>query len=137
MQVARFMRDDSPREWLALGLSIAQLKSLFFINFEEETNLRNLANALGVTPPNVTGIVDRLEEQELVTREYNQLNRREQKLRLTPKGKDLVERLRERVSSRLTHLLERLDVEDLAALYRGLTALNTAAQERASEKNTQ
>ncbi len=129
MRAQQFMRDDSPGAWLALNLSIAQLKSLLFINFEGETNFKNLATALGVSPPNVTGIVDRLVEHGLVSREYNQLNRREQKLKLTAKGKDIINGLRERVSSHLSSLLERLDVQDLAALARGLNALNEAAQQ--------
>lgn len=129
MQAQRFMRDDSPGAWLALNLSIAQLKSLLFINFEGETNFRNLAAALGVSPPNVTGIVDRLVEHGLVSREYNPLNRREQKLKLTPAGKELINGLRERLNSRLSSLLERLEIQDLAALAQGLQALNQAAQQ--------
>ncbi len=129
MRAQQFMRDDSPGAWLALNLSIAQLKSLLFINFEGETNFKNLATALGVSPPNVTGIVDRLVEHGLVSREYNQLNRREQKLKLTATGKDIINGLRERVSSHLSSLLERLDIQDLAALARGLNALNEAAQQ--------
>jgi len=50
-----------------LSLTIGQLKSLFFIDFEGSTNFKKLATALGVTPPNVTGIVDHLVEQGLVT----------------------------------------------------------------------
>ncbi|HEX7475794.1 MAG TPA: hypothetical protein VF318_07465, partial [Dehalococcoidales bacterium] len=44
MQVQRQMRDDAPDAWLALDLTIGQLKSLFFINFEGVTNLKKLAD---------------------------------------------------------------------------------------------
>jgi DNA-binding MarR family transcriptional regulator len=70
MLIQSRIRDDAPGAWLALNLSIAQLKSLFFINFEGVTNFKSLAAAPGVTPPNVTGIIDRLVEHELVNREY-------------------------------------------------------------------
>jgi MarR family transcriptional regulator, organic hydroperoxide resistance regulator len=129
MQLQRRMKGDSPDVWLALNLTIAQLKSLFFINFEGQTNFKNLAAALGVTPPNVTGIIDRLVEQDLVSREYNQLNRREQRLKLTTKGVTLINKLKERLMFRHSILLERLDIEDLAALAKGLTALTVAAQQ--------
>jgi DNA-binding MarR family transcriptional regulator len=123
------MKGDSPEAWLALNLTIAQLKSLFFINYEGETNFKRLAAALLVTPPNVTGIVERLVEQGLVSREYNQLNRREQKLKLTAEGTKLINELKERLMFRHSVLLERLEIKDLVALAQGLTALTRAAQE--------
>jgi len=129
MQLQRRMKGDSPDVWLALNLTIAQLKSLFFINFEGQTNFKNLAVALGVTPPTVTGIIDRLVEQDLVSRESNQLNRREQRLKLTTKGVNLIGKLKERLMFRHSILLEKLDIEDLIALAKGLTALTVAAQQ--------
>jgi MarR family transcriptional regulator, organic hydroperoxide resistance regulator len=129
IQLEQHLKDSPPDAWLALNLTIAQLKSLLFIKFEGETNFKNLAAALGVTPPNVTGIIDRLVEQDLVSREYNQLNRREQRLKLTAKGMGLIIELKERLMFRHSVLLERLDIEDLAALARGITALNKVAQD--------
>jgi DNA-binding MarR family transcriptional regulator len=140
MQVQRQVRNDAPDAWLALDLTIGQLKSLFFINFEGVTNLKNLAAALGTTPPNVTGIIDRLIEHGLVSRECNQLNRREQILELTARGRELMTELKERTTSHLTRLLEQFEVEDLIGLVRGLTALAGAAQqdlETATEKTTE
>jgi DNA-binding MarR family transcriptional regulator len=127
MEIQRQIRGDAPGVWLTLNLTIAQLKSLFFINYEGETNLKNLAAALGVTPPNVTGIIDRLVEHGLVSREYNQLNRREQILKLTAAGEEQINKLNQLAVSRLTRTLERLDITDLAALAQGLAALNAGA----------
>jgi DNA-binding MarR family transcriptional regulator len=129
MQFRRLMKDDSPGAWLDLNLTIAQLKSLFYINFERETNVKNLASALKVTSPNVTGILDRLVEHELVSREYNQLNRREQIVKLTTKGEDLIGKLHERMFTRHSSILKRLSVEDLEALVTGLSVLIRALRE--------
>jgi MarR family transcriptional regulator, organic hydroperoxide resistance regulator len=115
--------------WLDLDLTIAQLKSLFFINYEGVTNSKSLATALGVTPPNVTGIIDRLVEHDLVSRDYNQLNRRELLLQLTPKGKELLNNLKEERISRHANLLNQMEAADLAALAKGLAALVKAAQQ--------
>jgi DNA-binding MarR family transcriptional regulator len=136
MQIQRRMRDDSPDAWLALNLSIAQLKSLFFINFEGVTNFKNLAAALGVTPPNVTGIIERLVEHDLVSREYNRSNRRMQMLKLTPKGLNLVTGLKERTTSQFSRLLETLSNEDLTALVQGLTALVKSVQQEQGKTAT-
>ncbi|MDD5701552.1 MAG: MarR family transcriptional regulator [Dehalococcoidales bacterium] len=118
---------DAPEAWLELSLTIGQLKSLLFIDYEGSTNFKRLAAALGVTPPNVTGIVDRLVEHELVSRSENPENRRMQILRLTEKGTTLLNELKERKVSQLTALLSRMDTQDLFALEQGLAALTRTA----------
>jgi MarR family transcriptional regulator, organic hydroperoxide resistance regulator len=122
------MHGDDPEHWLALNLTIAQLKSLFFINYEGSTNSKMLAKALQVTPPNVTGIVDRLVEQGLVNREENPENRRMQLLTVTDKGVTLLRDLDKRIINPFSRILAQLKTEDLSALARGLTALVEAAE---------
>ena len=117
-----------PEAWMDLSLTIGQLKSLFFIDFEGSTNFRKLATALGVTPPNITGIVDRLVEQGLVSRTENPENRRMLILKTTDNGKVLLARLRESGVSRMSNILAELSLEELAALAQGLTALARAAK---------
>jgi DNA-binding MarR family transcriptional regulator len=127
LQIQRSLRDDAPEPWLALNLSIAQLKCLFFIGFAGVTNFTRLAEALNVTAPNISGIIERLVEHGLVSRESNQTNRRMQMLKLTPAGADLVSGLKERTTAHFSRLLGSLSLEDLAALARGLKALSKAA----------
>jgi DNA-binding MarR family transcriptional regulator len=124
----------APEAWMDLSLTIGQLKSLFFIDFEGSTNFKKLATALGVTPPNVTGIVDRLVEQGMVSREENPEDRRMLLLKTTDKGKALLAKLRESRISRMSGILAQLSLEELSALAQGLTALTKAA-ERNKEKH--
>jgi MarR family transcriptional regulator, organic hydroperoxide resistance regulator len=127
-RIGRYMKEGAPEAWLALNLTIAQLKTLMFVNFEGVTNFKKLAAALGTTPPNVTGIIDRLVEQGLVSREYNQQNRRMQMLKLTEKAEVLLNELHQRATAHLTGILSALDIEDLSALAQGLDALANAAE---------
>jgi DNA-binding MarR family transcriptional regulator len=122
-QLMYAMEKNDSMAWMELNLTIAQLKSLIFIYFEETTNFVRLANALGVTPPNVTGIINRLVEQELVTREENHEDRRTFILQATEKGKALVNRLHERGIDRMAVILNRLSIEELTGLASGLAAL--------------
>jgi MarR family transcriptional regulator, organic hydroperoxide resistance regulator len=128
VSLGRYLHDEDPDPWLSLNLTIAQLKSLFFINFEGTTSSKQLATALGVTPPNVTGIIDRMVEHGLVSREYNQQNRRMQLLKLTVKGDDLITELKVRKTAYLSSLLEALSPDDLTALIQGMTSLVSAAE---------
>jgi DNA-binding MarR family transcriptional regulator len=117
----------APAAWMDLSLTIAQLKSLFFIDFEGSTNFRKLAEALGVTPSNVTGIVDHLVEQGLVSRTQNPEDRREMTLQATDKGKALVSNLKETGIKHMTQILSLLSLEELSSLAQGLSAFIRAA----------
>jgi len=114
--------------WMDISLTIGQLKSLFFIDSEASTNSRKLAKVLGVTPPNVTGIIDRLVEQGLVSRQENPEDRRILSLRTTDKGKSLLVKLRESGANRMSGVLAQLSIDELSALKKGLTALAVAAR---------
>jgi len=126
-QITKVLEKDTPQVWLELHLTTGQLKSLMYINAEGSTNSKNLASALHVTPPNVTGIVDRLVEQGLVSREENPQNRRMQILTATAKGEDLLGELIVCREIHLSKLLARVSREDLASLSQGFSALMQAS----------
>jgi DNA-binding MarR family transcriptional regulator len=127
-QIAHAGERQAPEAWMELNLTIGQLKSLFFIDFEGSTNFKKLATALGVTPPNVTGVVDHLVAQELVSREENPEDRRMTLLKTTDKGKALLVGLRESRASRMSGILAQLTLEELSALAKGLSAVARAGE---------
>jgi DNA-binding MarR family transcriptional regulator len=55
--------------------------------------MREISDAMLVTPANVTGIVDRLEEKGLITRKVSQGDRRATIVELTPEGRAVQERV--------------------------------------------
>jgi MarR family transcriptional regulator, organic hydroperoxide resistance regulator len=117
--------------WMELNLTIVQLKCLFFLDIEGATNQKTIASVLGVTPPNVTGIIDRMVEQRLVTRHAKENNRRMQVITLTPKSKALLSALKTRKDNHMASLLDQIKIEDLEALLRGLKALRQAEEKAA------
>jgi DNA-binding MarR family transcriptional regulator len=119
--------------WMGLPLTIAQLKSLFFISNQGITSSGKLAAALGVTPTNVTGIMDRLVKQGLVSRTEDAQDRRVLLLQTTSKGEKLVSKLRERRRSYMSEVLAHLSVGELDTLAQGLTSLVKAAEAHEGE----
>jgi DNA-binding MarR family transcriptional regulator len=87
---------------------------------------------LDVTPPNVTGIVNRLVMQELVHREEDPEDRRAYNVSVTEKGTALIEGLRESGTKRIVEILSRLTTKELTALQIGFRAL--AREMRASKE---
>ncbi len=119
--------------WMGLPLTMAQLKSLFFINNQGSTNSGKLAAALGVTPTNVTGIIDRLVKQDLVSRTEDMQDRRMLLLQATGRGEELVVKLRERRRGYLSEALARFSVDELATLAQGFNLLAEAIEAREGE----
>jgi DNA-binding MarR family transcriptional regulator len=127
-RVQGIMHTYSTDAWLQLNLTILQVKSLFFITNHGTTNFKTLANALKVTPSNLTGVIDRLVEQGIVSRTESPQDRRVMLLKVTEKGESLVSELREKSLSYLTRALADLTLEDLQAIKNGLALLARAAE---------
>ncbi len=127
-RVDRILNQFTPEPWIELNLTLAQLKSLLFIASKEKTNFKKLAEALGVTPPNITGIIDRLVEQDLVSRTENTEDRRVMLLQLTKKGRDLLNHLRENRFNITTQVLAHLSNDELSLQLKALNSLLRASE---------
>jgi MarR family transcriptional regulator, organic hydroperoxide resistance regulator len=114
--------------WRKLDVPLAQLKSLIFIHIRGSVNVRDLALDLGVTPGNVTGIVDRLVGQGLVKRRQSSEDRRIVLLEVTDKGRKTLTEIREASHGHMKHTLEGMSLEDISALIRGVTSFIAAAK---------
>jgi DNA-binding MarR family transcriptional regulator len=132
-QVGRIIGQHAPSVWIDSGLTVTQLRSLFLIVNRGSTNFRRLAEALKVTPSNVTGIIDRLEEQGLVSRTQNPEDRREMTLQATGKGRALVSDLEGAGVKQMSRILSLLSVDELSSLVRGLSAFIKAADSRGGQ----
>ena len=122
-RVNHSLRHSTQDAWMQLSLTVPQVKSLFFITDHGSTNFKRLAAALKVTQSNLTGVIDRLVEQNMVSRTENPDDRRMVLLQVTDKGEALVSDLRERRISHLSQALSDLSPEDLDFIVRGLSLL--------------
>ena len=96
---------------------------------DEPRSMGEMAEAMHCDNSNITGIVDRLEEREIVERRAAEHDRRVKLIALTPAGK----RLREELNKRLAEPpepLAKLSARDQRALSEILTRALDAAEER-------
>jgi DNA-binding MarR family transcriptional regulator len=124
--VKNYLGQEDPGAWLEVSLTIAQIKSMFFIANENSVNFRTLAKALKVTPSNVTGIIDRLVEQQLVSRKENPEDRRMSMLQLTAKGTKLISGLREMRDTQMLKVLKNLPEDELNTIMKGYSTMAKA-----------
>jgi DNA-binding MarR family transcriptional regulator len=105
------------------GLSFAQLRVLTALEEEDGVPAGRLAERAGVTPATVTGMLDILEEQGVVTRVRSRDDRRVVLATLTEDGRRLRDRRRAEVRRVFEDALATLDPADLAAAPRVLRRL--------------
>jgi DNA-binding MarR family transcriptional regulator len=101
------------RAWLRVDLTMPQLKTLIYVTKNEGATSGQIANSLGVGLSTITGIVDRLAEQQLVTRREDLRDRRITRVLPTPSGSELVNELIEYRNEVVTAILSRLDPDQL------------------------
>jgi DNA-binding MarR family transcriptional regulator len=127
-RVNRVIRDRTLDSWVKLSLTIPQLKSLLYVFQHGKVNISGLASGIRVTPANVTGIVDRLIEQGLLTRMPDPDDRRVLWLEVTNKGKTLVDDLREGRANEMHRILDELTEEELSVVAHVFNLLVKAAE---------
>lgn len=76
---------------LNYGVTSTQSFVLFDVMNHEGTNVKDIANRIQLDSPAVTGLIDRLEKNELIERQECLQDRRSLKIYLTPKGRELTQ----------------------------------------------
>jgi DNA-binding MarR family transcriptional regulator len=127
-RVNHFIREGNIESWISLNLTVPQMKCLCYISRHGKINLSGLAAGIHVTPANVTGIVDRLVEQGLVTRVPDTADRRVLWLDVTEKGAANLAVLREGKAGKMRELLECLSDSELSIVSEAFDILAGAAR---------
>ncbi len=92
----RMMRGFARREsnYLSRGkITIPQWGVLEHLSRDREVPMNELARHLGITRPAATGLADRLIAQGLVARQGDRADRRVIRVRLTPKGRRVLDNI--------------------------------------------
>jgi len=114
----RLLANDRASPLFSLHLTLPQLKSLMLLAVNGSASGQELSAALGVSLATTTGIVDRLVAQGLVTRGEDPLDRRVRRVELSPRGRDLMDRIVTAGTEHLQRILSRLSDADLRTIAR-------------------
>ncbi len=119
------------RMWKELEITVTQLRVLFILRDVPGAPAGFLADRLRVTPPTVTGLVDRLVRMGFVRREEDPEDRRLVRNYLTDRGLQVVGEVEREGRAYLTSVLSRLtppQIERLAAALEDLVAAATEVE---------
>ena len=109
-------------KWQESDFTMPQFKTMLLLDCGHNT-IRLLAETIGVSPPVVSGIVDRLEQRELLTRQRDSADRRSVVISLTPLGRQKVAEFQHLAVEQLVSLFGEMTPEEVSALAAGLEAL--------------
>jgi DNA-binding MarR family transcriptional regulator len=121
-----------PSPLLDLSLTMQQLKVLIAVARGASSG-HQLTEVLGVRLATVTGIVDRLTAQDLVTRREDPHDRRVRRVELTAAGREMLDRLNEAGDLATRRLLGHLDAAGLRTVAEATRLLCEAAGRAAAE----
>ena len=119
LRLARELRKETEQ----LGITARQATLLWLIRLNPGLSLAELAAEEGISPPALTGNVDRLERAGLIERIRSSEDRRRVGLRLTDEGSQLMRRVRARRTTWLVSRLNALEPAQLEAIEAALPAL--------------
>ena len=125
-----FIRSDP---LLTANLTMPQFRLLLVLALRGGAASHDLAESMGVSLATITGIVDRLAAQNLVTRREDPRDRRVRRVELTAAGRGLVDDIAAAGTASQRRLLDRLSLDDLAILERAFGLLADAAEAERAE----
>jgi DNA-binding MarR family transcriptional regulator len=119
LRLARELRKETEQ----LGITSRQATLLWLVKRSPGLSLAELAAEEGISPPAMSGHVDRLEKAGLLNRLRSTDDRRRVGLRLTDEGERLMRRVRARRTTWLADRLRKLEPEALESIELALPAL--------------
>src|SRR4051794_10847404 len=126
LQMQRMFAEDRSNPLLDANLTMSQLKILLLLQLHGGSGGQELARHMGVSLATMTGIVDRLIAQDLVTRREDPHDRRVRRIDLAPAGRQFIEDLLMAGAEHQRRLLERIDLSGLHVIDEALTLMRTA-----------
>ncbi len=94
------------------NISFAQFFLLSYLATSKELTMTDIARKMGHSTAAATGLVDRLEKLGYMERTHAIDDRRKVLVRITPKGLDLVSRLRDELQDRIADAMEETKTSD-------------------------
>lgn len=112
------------------NISFAQFFLLSYLSTSKELTMTDIARKMGHSTAAATGLVDRLEKLGYMERTHAIDDRRKVLVRITPKGVDLVGRLRDELQNRIADAMEETQASDVSSFMTTYRKLDETVEAR-------
>ncbi|MFS0910743.1 MarR family winged helix-turn-helix transcriptional regulator [Microbacterium sp. 179-I 3D2 NHS] len=133
LQIGDLFQRDMARAFDGTGLTTARVHLLWVLQHAGPSTQRDLARLCDVTPRNITGLVDGLEESGHVRRTPHPADRRSVIVELTDSATKTMARMQREHAELNDTLLAAVAPEDRASLERGIAAIAARLEGLVSE----
>jgi DNA-binding MarR family transcriptional regulator len=117
------------KEFYDMNLTNSQVLMIGILSHNKEMRIGDLSKEMGLSNSTVSGIVDKLEENELIERIRIKEDRRVIKVRLKESFKKNAKKKYNEVEKKLTKIINKSSKEDLDFILKGLKNLKIILQE--------
>lgn len=111
------------------GLSMTQMVALRHIHYNQDCNISQISEELGVTTAASSQLLDRLVQQGLIARRENPNDRRHKQLVLTERGRQILTESTVARQQWLYQLVDRLSVEEMEQIIQALELITERMKE--------
>ncbi|MDA7025555.1 MarR family transcriptional regulator [Bacillus sp. CLL-7-23] len=120
-------------EWMKLDISMPQMKVLMLLNTHEKLKVSEIAERMGASLSNMTGLLSRLEDANFVIRTHSKEDRRTIVVELTEEAKDIFRGLYQKGHEKLKKALQSLNEQEKKKVNDGLSILEKALKLNAED----
>lgn len=107
-----------PEDWLQIDMKLSktELFAMFIVDRYGEVIMSKISDEINVSMSTATGIIDRLVKKKYLKRERSELDRRIVLIKLTEKGQQTIEDLKDTMSKYLNRIYDVLTDEEIRVL---------------------
>ncbi|MFT0801473.1 MarR family transcriptional regulator [Bacillus swezeyi] len=120
-------------EWMKLDISMPQMKVLMLLNNHGTLKVSEIAEKMGASLSNMTGLLSRLEQANFIKRTHSVQDRRTIVVELTEEAKDIFRNLYQKGHEKLKKALQMLSEQEKNKVNEGLTILEKALKANQEE----
>ncbi len=131
-ELQRSFAEDRSNPLFDSPLTMSQLKLMLMLHHSGGSGGQELARSMGVSLATLTGIVDRMVIQGLVTRREDPTDRRVRRIELTAHGSRTIDGIVTSGTQKLHQLLSRIDRPGLDVIHQALLLMCQAVREPAA-----
>lgn len=95
-----------------------------------KTKISDLSSTLGLSNSTISGIIDRLEKQEMVVRERSEDDKRVVYVRLTPKFEQIHQDFHKKAEQNISNIMKRGTSEEITKIIEGFTTLKKLLKDK-------
>lgn len=125
----KFMRHKFHNLIQDSGFTLPQISVISILEKHGEQKVSELSAKMGLSDSTVSGILDRLEQKDIIKRQRTKDDRRVVKISLTGKSQKFCNDFRRKKEEYFTQLLKKLSDQEIKDIIKGLEILNRALTE--------